>query len=89
MREELREQIIKVYGFNDGLRIFGMVLPNIEKDFLEELSRSMVGLEKKEEYCFDDREGSITLVGVKEASGKCVIREIVIKGNGQERSVKI
>ena len=78
MTDAIKELLIKEYGFNDGFRIYTVVIPSITKDFMQKLNSSLIGLPISEEYCFDDLKGSITLYGIRLSNGNVKINSIKI-----------
>lgn len=77
---DVNQLFIKEYGFNDGLRMAGIVYKNIEKDFISTLKDMPVGATAKEEYRFDDRAGAITLWGEKSQDGSCRVTRLSFDG---------
>ena len=63
--DNLRQELITKYGFNDGTRMAMVVVPGVLKDFERKLEKSLVGAEVSEEYIFDDRDGGIRVYGCR------------------------
>lgn len=80
MNEEIKNLLIKEYGFNTGFRIASLVLPNIIADFKKKLMNSLVGSSCSEEYRFDDMEGSIILKGTRISENECAVTGATIAG---------
>lgn len=78
MNEEVRKLLIEEFGFNTGMRLAGVVMPNITKDFEKKLKSSLVGAAVKEEYRFEDMNGAITLHGTKKADGTLVVTAVEV-----------
>ena len=87
--ENIHKLLVSVYGPQDGLRIGIVVLPNLIKDFKGMLEKAMPGLEIREEYCFDDRPGSIVLSGMRLSGGKCRLTKVCTGGRETEVSIAL
>lgn len=82
--KEVQELILKEFGMKDGVRIIGVVLPNIEADFRKMIEASLPESLVSEEYKFDDRAGGMTLCGKKRMDGSIEIQTLQI-GSKQAR----
>lgn len=80
MNEEIKNLLIKEYGFNTGFRIASLVLPNIIADFKKKLMNSLVGSSCSEEYRFDDMDGGIILKGTRISENECAVTSATIAG---------
>ncbi len=74
----LTGRLIEAYGFNEGLRVAGVVSDPILRDFYGVIRRTSGGSPVTEEYRTEDRRARIELTGVCR-DGRAEITEVRLK----------